>query len=53
MKKKEVVNRLERLALDLDVIAEINRSVECYSAASGYADSARLVRREVERIKEK
>lgn len=53
MKRKNVVKRLERLARSLDVIAEINESCGFAAAATGYADSAQMVRREAQKIKEK
>ena len=53
MKRAEVVKRLERLALSFDVIAEINDSCGFTDIASGYTDSARMVRREMQKIKEK
>lgn len=53
MKRDKVVKRLERLALNLDVVAEINESHGFVDVASGYADSARMVRREAQKIKEK
>lgn len=53
MKRDKVVKQLERLALNIDVIAEINESHGYPDVASGYADSARMVRREAQKIKEK